>query len=256
MKHKRLLIITTCLVFVMICVLALRELFTVKDITVVYSVTSNEVTEEVLSLLEKYKDESIFGIDVKEIGEEITKNRYLKVLSVEKKYPNEIVINLRERVEKYYYVAKDATYYFDDEYFVVKSSPLPPQGEHYLTEISFEEITGEAIEVECGLKSTFTFPNGFNGQIETVISGIESIASSVVEISFITTPEDGNYRIRLKTREGVTIEVRKAGDGLAEKLDKGVNAFISLEEAKKIDGVIIVNRTESGHITAVHTFNG
>ncbi len=63
----------------MVCVLCLKELFSVKDITVVYSVTSNEVTEEVLSLLEKYKGESIFSIDDEKITEEITANRVEKL---------------------------------------------------------------------------------------------------------------------------------------------------------------------------------
>ena len=53
MKHKRLLILSTCLVFAMVGFVALRELFTVKDVNVIYSVTTEGVTEEVYNLVEK-----------------------------------------------------------------------------------------------------------------------------------------------------------------------------------------------------------
>ena len=68
MKHKKLLIFTTCLVFIMTCIVGLNQLFSVNDITVVYSVTSVDVTEEVLILLEKYKGESMFKVDLSEIS--------------------------------------------------------------------------------------------------------------------------------------------------------------------------------------------
>ena len=75
MKHKRLIIATTILVFTMVCVLSLKELFKVQDITVEYLVTSTEASEDVLVLLDKYKGKSIFSIDEQKIIDEITANR-------------------------------------------------------------------------------------------------------------------------------------------------------------------------------------
>ena len=254
MKHKRLLLITTCLVFVMICVVALRELFSVKDVNVVYSVTSNEVTEEMQSLLEKYKGKSIFLVDEQEIIDEITANRYLKVVSVKKNYPNEIVVNLTQRLEKYYYFNGENTYYFDDEYFVVRASELPETVD-FLTEISFSNIDGTALTVDCNLKSVINFPYSFNADVDKIYDCIKNVSSNVKKISFVTTQEEGNYRVRLLMREGVTIEVRKAGDSLTDKLNQAITFYIELEEARKIEGVVIVQRNDNGKITTVHTFN-
>ena len=241
MKHKRLLIISTCLVFLMICVLCFKELFTVKDINVEYLVTSNGVNEEVYSLVEKYKGKSIFSIDAEEIKNEITSNRYLKVLSIEKKYPNEILINVIERSEKYYYVADDAVYYFDDEFFTVRKADSEPLGETYLIEVAFNEISTEAkIPVECSLMSYFYFPEEFLADKELVMGKIQGISSSVTKISFVTTGELDERRIKLQMREGVVIEIRKAGISLEEKLQSGINFYKQLEEGKKIEGLIYV----------------
>lgn len=255
MKHKRLLIITTCLVFVMVCVVSFKELFSVRDITVVYSVTETSEAEEVLTLLNKYKGEFIFNIDESVISEEITNNRYLKVNSVTKKYPNELIINLSERIEKFYYQATDGIYFFDEEYFVIRKSTTLPSDSEYLIEICFEDINGEKVDASCECKKVFDFPNGLNRDASLVCSVAESISEQISKISFLFTQEEGNYRIRMQTRTGAVIEIRKAGSLLGEKLACGVEYFLALEEARKIDGLVFVQENSKGEISANHTFN-
>ena len=252
MKHKQLLILSTCLVFLMICFVSLRELFTVKDINVIYSVTSEGVTEEVYSLVEKYKGRNIFSVDLAEIKQEIVSNNYLKVLSVEKKYPNGIVVNLIERSERYYYEANDSVYYFDDEYFIVRSEDSVPVGETYLTEWAFVEImSGNKIPVDCSLMSYFSFPDAFGDDVAIVSDKIIEVASSVTKITFVSTGEEGEHRINLQMREGVVIEIRKAGFLLEEKLTSGIAYYNSLDESKKIDGLIYVQIDDkSGRVTS------
>ena len=254
MKHKRLLILSTCLVFVMVCFVSLRELFTVKDVNVMYSVTTEGVTEDVYTLLEKYKGRNIFSVDVDEIKQEITSNNYLKVLSVEKKYPNEILINLIERSERYYYVANDGVYYFDDEYFIVRMDDSRPEGEIYLTEWDFVDImSGNDILVDCSLMNYFTFPNAFVTDAQLVNLVTADVASSITKITFVTTGEVGEHRIVLQMREGVAIEIRKAGVSLKEKLLSGVDFYNNLEEGKKIEGLIYVQIDDkSGNISSYY----
>lgn len=255
MKHKRLLMFTTFLVFVMISVLCVKELFTVKDVTVVYSVTSEKVSEEVASLLEKYYDQSIFSVDTNKIAEEITANRYLKVISVTKNYPNEIVVKLTQRTEKYYYLYNGEVYYFDEEYFVVRKGDNLLENA-YLTEIVFCDLDGNNADAEVSLKSIFKFPNDYNEWCDIVCEKCAKVSDSVTKIFFISTNEQGNYRVRLQMREGVVIEIRKAGEKLADKLESGIAFYQSAEEAKKIQGVIYVQIDNNGNINSNHTFNG
>lgn len=255
MKHKRLIIATTILVFTMVCALSLKELFKVQDITVEYLVSSTEASEDVLVLLDKYKGKSIFSIDEQKIIDEITANRYLKVNSVEKKYPNELVINLSERIEKYYYISEDSkVYFFDEEFFVVRSSDNLANEEQILTQICFEHIEGQTIYPSCELKSTFVFTNQKNADLSLIMSEASSVSEQIKKITFVFTPEAGNYYIRIMMQEGATIEIRKAGESLAEKVNVGVSYYLSLEEKRKIDGAVIVQKAEGGAINAHHTY--
>ena len=198
MKHKRLIIATTILVFAMVCALSLKELFKVQDITVVYSVTSTTATEDVLALLDKYNGKSIFSIDEQTIIDEITANRYLKVNSVEKKFPNELVINLSERIEKYYYINEESKiFFFDEEFFVVRTSDNLTNEGQILTQICFEHIEGQYITASCELKSTFVFPEHKNADLSLIVSEALGVSEQIKKVTFVFTPELGNYYIRL-----------------------------------------------------------
>ena len=51
-------------------------------------------------------------------------------------------------------------------------------------------------------------------------------------------------------QEGVVIEIRWAGDSLAEKINAGVAYYLSLEENQKISGGVIAEKMSSGKISA------
>ncbi len=257
MKHKRLIIATTILVFAMVCVLSLKELFKVQDITVIYSVSSTASTEDVLVLLDKYKGKSIFGINEQKITEEITANRYLKVNSVEKKFPNELVINLSERIEKYYYINEDAkVFFFDEEFFVVRTSDNLANEGQILTQICFEHIEqGKTVTASCELKSIFIFPEQKNEDLKVIVSEASTVREQIKKVTFVFTPEVGNYYLRLTMQEGATIEIRKAGESLSQKVSVGISYYLSLEESRKIVGTVVVQKVEGGVINAHHTFN-
>lgn len=252
MKHKGLLITLACLIFCAVCVLCAKELFSVKDITVNYSITANQ-NEEILSLLKKYEGKSMFSISTEKIKEEITANRYLKVLSVEKHFPNEIVVNLVERTEQFYYDSPSGVYYFDNEYFVVRREDLAEKTQN-LIEIVLVDIDGQPIASECQLKRTFNLPQSVNAQIDKCLSGIGELKDDVQKITIVYTSEVGNYRVKIKLREGASIEIRKAGYLTEEKAKFGAEFFLGLEEARKIEGRVIVDLSDDGQIKASHTF--
>ena len=254
MKHKALLITLTCMIFCAVCILCGKELFSVKDITVNYSIRT-EQTEEILSLLEKYKDKSMFSLSTDEIKEEITKNRYLKVISVEKKFPNEIVVNLIERTEQYYYSNSNGVYYFDNEYFVIRREDLHNNDANQnVIQICLMNIDGSVIEVDCSLKTEFLLPNNINPQIDLCLLGLGELKEDVIKITVVYTSESGNYRIKIQLREGGTIEIRKAGSITKEKAQFGANFFLNLDESRKINGTVIVDVSDNGQIKASHTF--
>lgn len=254
MKHKVLLITLTCLLFCAICTLCVKELFSVKDITVNYSVKTEE-TEEINSLLEKYVGKSMFSINTQAVKDEITANRYLKVLSVEKNYPNELIVNLIERIEKFYYYDGSDYYYFDNEYFVVRMEELHDNRGAELVEISLTDVSGASVKANCSLKSVFEIPEKLNSQIDSCFDIAKGISDNIVKIMVVYTSEKGNYRVKLQMREGVCIEIRKAGVAFEEKVIQGAKFYLNLEELRKIKGTVIVDADDNGKVKAGHTFN-
>ena len=61
MKNKYLVIFLTCFVFVAVSFVCLKVLFTVRDISVSYSVVNESNAEEVSSILDKYKGKLIIN---------------------------------------------------------------------------------------------------------------------------------------------------------------------------------------------------
>lgn len=256
MKHKRAVIALTCSIFVVVCVLSLYKLFSVAEIKVNYSVY-NENVEEVESILSKYKNKSIFFVSEKEIEREITSNRYLKVLSVKKKYPCTIVVELAERGERYALKTSNGWYFLDDEFFAVRSSAESSslRGEK-LTLVSFYDVSGEEMPQNCTLKQVFSFPDGTNENVREMLKLLGDTGENMNEIRFVFTPEKGNYRILLYSVEGVVIEIRKAGEFGDLKLAAGIEYYKNLPVERKMRGKILVNRLDSGEISCVHTPSG
>lgn len=252
-KHKRAVIALTCSVFLVVCLLSLYRLFCVSELKVNYSVY-NENVEEVESILSKYSGKCIFFVNVSEIEREITNDRYLKVASVKKSYPCSIEVDLVERLERYALKSDSGWYFLDDEFFAVRTadSEASVRGE-LLTKITFFEVDGSELMQGCELKKVFEFPNGTDSNVREMLGGLGTRGKSVNEIRLVFTPEQGNYYVRFYMTEGVVIEIQKAGELPLEKLKKGLEYYETLPSERKMRGTIVVNKTGSGAIKAVHS---
>lgn len=252
MKHKRIVVALTCSIFAIVCLLSVFKLFSVSDIKVNYSVY-NENVEEVESMLEKYSGKLIFFVNTSEIESEITQNRYLKVVSVKKQYPCSIIVDLVERGERYALKASDGWYFLDEEFFAVRSAQTADSinGEK-LTAITFYDVNGAETLQSCSLKRTFEFPYGADSSMREMLSSLGDVGENVLEIRFISTPEQGNYRVDLYMAEGVIVEIQKAGEDSLEKLKVGISAYSELSVEKRMRGKIVVNKTVDGVIKAEH----
>ena len=110
----------------------------------------------------------------------------------------------------------------------------------YQLAVMTQIMNGNALPVECSLMDYFVFPEDFFDDVQLVTEITADIASSITKITFVSTGEAGEHRISLQMREGVVIEIRKAGASLEEKLLSGVAFYNNLEEGKKIEGLIYV----------------
>ena len=253
MRHKFWVIILTCVVAFVALTICFKELFSVKDITVTYTVKDEECVEEVVSLLDKYRGKFMLFLNTEKIKEDITEDRYLKVSGVKKVYPNEIVVSLVERTELFYYEAADGFYYFDEEFFVTKKTTDKPDAKLHLTGISFTDKAGKE-NVTYSLKSHFTLPREYNEKVLKCISYAGDNYTNLANIRVVFMPEKNNVRLYLTMTEGVEIVIERADERFDEKIKAGFDFYLGLEENRKIKGQVIVN-VANGKIKVVHTFN-
>jgi len=243
MKNKFFVIILTCIVFFVVCVIGVKELFSVSDITVRYSVMNESNVENVTDILEKYKGKCLLFIDTDKIKEEITADRYLKVTEVKKIYPCEISVTLRERAEAFYYVEEgdgSSVYsYFDNEFFVLKKTNAAPKQENGLMRIDFvDKFNGK--KPELSLKKPVAFDYGFNDMITETMSALGDVKRNFTSITFVGMNEEGNYRLLLQSVEGVSMEIRRADKDLRKKILCGLQCYEKLSESERIANSIVV----------------
>lgn len=249
MKNKVFVIVLTCLVFFAVCVIGVKELFSVRDITVDYSVFDQSNVEDVTEILEKYRGKSLIFLDTKKIEEEITADRFLKVTEVKKIYPCEISVSLSERRACFYYEKKNADgsefYLFDNEFFVigkVNAEPLPTSG---IIGVGFTDKLND-LHPNFVLKKQVDFAYGFSDMLTNTVRASGDFARNILSVNFVGMPEEGNYRLVLKTVEGVRIEIRNADRDLTAKVERGIEFYKSLSESERIENVILVYNESAG----------
>lgn len=258
MKNKYLIILLTCILFLVVTLVCLNTLFSVRDITVEYSVVGADSAEEVDSLLEKYRGKNIFLVNTDDIKEEITSDRYLKVISVKKIYPCELYVSLSERTEKYYCSGKkDGTsgyYLFDEEFFITRfSEDLPSENSGLIGINLIDRYDG--LSPSLSLKKTAVFPHGANDLILRCVNSLGGQASNVRSLTVVYMPhENGNVRIALKTAEGVTLELWHADILLEEKTTAALQYYLTLSESEKICNSVIVSSDKNG-VSCTYTNN-
>lgn len=118
MKNKRLIVVLCVLAFLTVLIVINSTLFTLQNISVNWLTTKCELTSvKDYDIVDKVsKGGSIFLVDKEEISETLEKKYpYLRVVSIETKFPNKIVIHSAERESLYAIKLSDSEYAVLDE---------------------------------------------------------------------------------------------------------------------------------------------
>lgn len=118
MKNKRLIIVLCVLAFLTVLIVINSTLFTLQNISVNWLTSKCELTgvKDYDIVGKVSKGGSIFLVDKEEISENLEKKYpYLRVVSIETKFPNKIVIHSAEREALYAIKLSDSEYAVLDE---------------------------------------------------------------------------------------------------------------------------------------------
>ncbi len=244
MRKKLVIISLTFVVFLCAVVLGVSTVFRVDRVTV-ETTTVSELAKTESKALEKkiretYLTKNSLFVDVEEIKAWKSEFPYLSVTSVEKDYPNGILVKVTE--EKEAYAVKNG-----DEYYILNQT-----GDVLTTKTSSENrLDGQPNLLLEG----FAFTGVENGTLvgddafSTALSVLKTadeilggVRKNVLSLRLINgTPET---IVCLSMREGVKVYVGNVSQATDEKVKKAIDEYLALSDGQKLTGRLLVSEAE------------
>ncbi len=129
MNTKRITVILISVAFGLVVLFSCIGLLAIKKIDVNYAVSANtKDTDAVQKTLDNFLGKNLLFLDVDEVVESIGNKPYLEVVSIEKKFPNVLQMNVKERKETYRIVENGTTYILDENGVVLNNTGELKQG--------------------------------------------------------------------------------------------------------------------------------
>lgn len=253
MKYRKLLIASGTLTVILFIALAFFTVFRVYDVSVKYSVYSDEDYSTAEEVVSSYKGKNLVFLDAQEIADEIVEKTNLKVLSVKKVYPFTIEVELFSSEERFAIANENGGYYvLDVDYVVLKTRDTLVNPADGLSDVLLEFKT--ELKPSITLKSSLIYENEeLFESLKTVASCFDSPRDRVYSISVIETAEKGNYRIEVIMRSGVVMQIRKATALTREKTLAGISKYESLKDNDLLSGTIECYEMDNGEVVSVYT---
>lgn len=224
MNTKRLAVILIAAAFIVVTLISCIALFSVKKIDVDFSVSYGKDTFEVQKTLDGFLNKNLLFFDVTEIENALAGYHDLKVVSVDKQYPNVIKVKVEERREVYKLIADGTVYVTTEDGFIVRSYDYNGNVESRDTIILRLENV-DLIKAEAGLF--------INTSDDELLSEVFEMAKSVnltdciKEIKVVN--DNGMRNAEFYTYTGVKILIEEVSD---DKLgvDRIKAAFVKYDE--------------------------
>ena len=265
MKNKKLIGFLIVLVFLTVLIVLNSTLFTLQKINVHWLTTRSELKSsidyDIVSNVSK--GESIFLVNKNKIKDQLEKKYYyLRVVSIETKFPNQIVIHSAERVSMFAIEISQDAYAVVDELGKVLS--LSNSG-IFANSDSSKTLEAKPIKVKLNdyfLVSPEDFEEGKEIKNKQVVDLIQKISTSLRESNYIPTTSKGvftsleikKYKFRdnatstekegvglfFETRRGISIVLRDAMNYTTEKFLLGLERYNYFYQEGVVSGKITV----------------
>ncbi len=252
-KSKKILIIISAIVFIMALIGCFMLLFTVKKIDVVYSSSEFIDGEKIQKKLDGFKDNILLFLDEDTVKESIKTETYAKIVKIEKKFPNSLLIEIEERKEVYLVKFDDKTVITDEEGFILREGSLDDENNRLIS-LNFKGVSvlkfgvGEKLKTDRDnlYRSTLKIAKsvGLYDCIKAITVGEEKETSSG-GIAFLDD-------ILVDTYTGVSIYVSKANENGEEKIEEAFKAYEQeTNDYQKFYSSMRVYKEDSGKISVI-----
>ncbi len=251
---KKLILIASFILLFFVVLLGVYTVFSVKDISVYYSVSSEAgkaYSEEIqVELEESFHGKNIFFIREKKISAVFDDFPYIKEISARKVYPNKIVVYAEEEPEFY-------AVYDNDGYCMLgeDGSLLAKRRENENYADGYANVLLENFSYEGGEfsdKELFSSVCRMGGYMNEAFGGIRSNVKKIVCVAPTSSRADEYFEIYMT--EGVVVKIVAPLSNADEKIARVCEIYLSLNTEEKMYGVITaVDLAEGEGISVTYT---
>lgn len=244
MKNKKLWVSLIAVVFSFVVICLSITAFTIKQVKISFVMSSNSFdAKEVTASTQVFNGKNLLFFNTSEIKEKLEENPYIKVVNVEKVFPNVINVEVEERREIYFIDFGGKTYITDKDGFVLSEKNEDRiYGSHEYIKLNLLSKTASdnfaVVSVNLGEKIQTTSDEFFYKAISLCeqVNLTDSVKELTVEKYF-----DGQEHINVtfNTYSNVKIVLEKAEQKGAEKTEKAFKIYDEeFSDYRKSEGVI------------------
>lgn len=255
MRNKKLIILLSILCFVTVLIVMGSVLFSVQQITA-YCYNDDDVAVEMAVANTDNngikRGRSIFLLNENEVIANVeSKVNNIKVINIERKFPNAVYINYVKIFDYLAYELDGKVYYASSELKVLSEGEVRDNYSGYIKLVCTSEQTA--------VKDGYLFAGSSKAR-----SIMLSIMDAITQLGMHSTMTDlfefvdidrylAGGSIYIKTRTGVYIEVQGNEQGMKEKLHYAMSLYYAQDKNRQQTGTIIAYRKSDGSTKVTYT---
>lgn len=226
MNSRRITVILIAIAFGLITLFSCVGLLSVKKVEVVYAVSDETESEEIQNVLDGYLGRNLMFLDTDEVVQSLKGYPYMEVLSVDKRFPNVLSVELKERREVYYIEYGEKVYITTAEGFVLNSFDKNVFSGNVARDKIMLTLTGVSIEK---IKTGSVIKTDNDEFVTAVFDMAKSVnlTDCIKSISVTKNEGDFDYDVVFDTYTGVKMCIENVP---ADGKEKTLNAFKIYDE--------------------------
>ena len=140
MNTKKLTAILIAIAFGLVVLISCVGLLLIKKVDISYAVSiERNDTDEIQKKFDEYLGKNLLFLDTNEVIENFKSEPYLEIVAVEKKYPNVLRMDIRERKETYRIQDGNKAYVIDENGYVLNDTGVCIQNKKVI-DLNFEHV--------------------------------------------------------------------------------------------------------------------
>ncbi len=232
MKVKRLFVLLIGIAFFIALITSCLFIFSIKTVKAEFNVSESFNESSIKETLDEFSGKNLLFFDEEQVSEAISKYTNVKVLSVEKVFPNVLSVILVEREIAYSLTYNNATYLLDKEGFIVEKINSESYDKDGVINIALVGV--KPINLIVGSNISFDNNELFYSAIEiseTTLDNVDSLTGAKVKdsVKSITVSYEKAVKLAIfKTNSGVSIKINKPDEDGVGKAKDGFKAYHEL----------------------------